>query len=299
MTVDRLSSLLTHFSVRAGIFHVGRICGVHQFRDDPLLGHLHLVKRGSVHLLGQRYQAIEIAEPTILFLPRAGAHQLVADEATGADVVCGTVRFGVGGGNPVTDSLPPVVMIGLASLPGAEALLRLMFDEAFSTYGGRQAALDRLCEVLVILLLRHCMDQRLAQGGMLAGLSDKRLADVLLALQADPAHAWDLPEMASRAGMSRARFAARFREVTGETPADFLASWRIMLAQRLLCEGHQLKQIADDVGYGSASALTRAFIRKVGCTPTEWRKGAAQSAEDETAGHANETDGTLRTAHGA
>jgi AraC-like DNA-binding protein len=85
-----------------------------------------------------------------------------------------------------------------------------------------------------------------------------------------PTQAWTLEEMADLAGMSRARFAVHFREVTGETPADYLASWRITLAQGLLRAGRPLKHVALDVGYGSASALTRAFIRKIGQPPTHW-----------------------------
>jgi AraC-like DNA-binding protein len=152
-------------------------------------------------------------------------------------------------------------------------LLGLVFDEAFSDQFGRQAVLDRLCEVLMIRLLRHCMTHGLTQGGTLAGLADHRLAKALADIHKEPARERDLASMAALAGMSRARFAVKFRDVTGETPIDYLASWRIMTAQNLLKRGRPLKHVADDVGYGSASALTRAFIRKLGCSPTAWLKG--------------------------
>ncbi len=70
--------------------------------------------------------------------------------------------------------------------------------------------------------------------------------------------------------MSRARFAVRFRQVTGHTPADYLAAWRVMVAQDMLREGRPLKHVALDIGYGSVSAFTRAFVRKTGDTPTAW-----------------------------
>lgn len=221
-------------------------------------------------MIGVRKEVIDITEPSILFLPRPEAHRLVADDGVGADVVCGTVLFGAGGRNLVTDSLPSVVLVALTALPGVEALLGLMFVEAFSEQCGSQAALDRLCEVLMIRLLRYCIDQGLTQGGALAGLSDSRLAKALIEIHADPARAWQLSDMAAAAGMSRARFAVRFREVTGETPADYLATWRVMSAQRLLKQGRHLKHVACEVGYGSASALTRVFVRKLGYSPTEW-----------------------------
>lgn len=291
-TMDKLTTLLTHFSLHAGVFYTGNICGSHDFHEDALRGHIHLIKRGPVQVIGVRKEVINITEPTMLFLPRPDKHRLVADEHAGAEVVCGTVQFGNGGRTPITDSLPSVVLVELAKFPGVEALMGLMFDEAFSEHGGRQAVLDRLCEVLMIRLLRYCIDQGLIQGGTLAGLADIRLAKALIAIHDDPAHDWELSSMAALAGMSRARFAVRFREITGETPADYLASWRVMTAQRLLKRGLQLKHAAYDVGYGSASALTRAFVRKLGCTPTEWLKGLQEVPHDskhETQGSSIET----------
>jgi len=271
--MDRLTTLLSHFSLHAGVFYTGNICGIHDFAQDSLRGHIHLIRRGPVQVIGVKQEVFDITEPTLLFLPRPDTHRLVADDRAGADVVCATVQFGGGGRNPITDSLPSVVMVKLTELAGVESLLGLMFEEAFAEQSGRQAVLDRLCEVLMIRLLRHCIAHGLTQGGTLAGLADLRLAKVISAIHDDPASAHDLPGMAALAGMSRARFAVRFRAVTGETPADYLAAWRVMTAQGLLKKGKQLKHVAGDVGYGSASALTRAFVRKLGCSPSEWLKG--------------------------
>lgn len=291
--MDRLTPLLNHFSLHAGVFYTGNICGVHDFHEDALRGHIHLIKRGPVQVIGVRSEVINISNPTLLFLPRPDTHRLVADERSGTDVVCGTVQFGGGGRNPISDSLPSVVMVELAELAGVEALLALMFEEAFSEHCGRQAVLDRLCEVLMIRLLRYCIDKGLTQGGTLAGLADNRLSKTLIAIHDDPGQEWGLSNMAALAGMSRARFAVRFREVTGETPADYLASWRVMTAQRLLKRGLQLKHVAYDVGYGSATALTRAFVRKLGYSPTEWLKGQREVPYHPT----HETQGPLDETH--
>lgn len=272
--MDPLNNLLTHFSLQAGVFYTGNICGVHDFEHDALRGHLHLIQSGSVNLLGQGLARMVITEPTLLFLPRPDAHRLLADEQAGADVVCGTVQFGGGGHNPITDSLPDVVRVPLSHLPGTDALLGLVCEEAFNSQSGSQAVLDRLCEVLIIRLLRHCIASGLTRGGTLAGLADARLGRILTALHAEPARDWDLLAMAALAGMSRARFAVHFREVTGETPADYLASWRVMTAQRLLKQGLPLKHVAFNVGYASASALTRTFVRKLGCSPAQWVKAS-------------------------
>ena len=275
--MDRLSPLLHRFSLSAGVFYTGQICGIHHFERDTQRGHVHLIKRGPVKLVGRREGTLTITEPTLLFLPRPGAHRLIANDRDGADVVCASIQFGGGGHNPITDSLPPLVLVRLADLPGAQALLELLYDEAFAEHCGRQAALDRLCELLLIKLLRHCLDRGVTQGGTLAGLADPRLAKVLVAMHEDPTRAWELLDMASLAGMSRARFAVHFREVTGDTPADYLASWRITLAQGMLRAGRLLKHVALEVGYGSSSALTRAFTRKIGLPPTHWLRQAAES----------------------
>lgn len=276
--MDRLATVLTQFSLRAGVFYAGNICGIHDFHHDAVRGHIHLIRRGPVQVVGVLNEQIDITEPSLLFLPRPDVHRLIADDQAGADVVCGTVRFGTGVSNPVNNSLPSIVLIRLAELDQVESLLDLLFAEAFSEHCGRQAVMDRLCEVLMIQMLRYCIDHGLTQGGTLAGLSDTRLSKALVALHNDPAKDWKLSSMAALAGISRARFAVRFREITGETPADYLASWRVMTAQGLLRKGRPLKNVAVDVGYGSASTLARVFVRKLGCSPTEWLKGCPEDA---------------------
>ncbi|WP_372828516.1 cupin domain-containing protein [Polaromonas sp.] len=282
--MDVMASLLSSFSLHAGVFYTGNICGIHDFEHDTQRGHLHLIRSGSVLVHGVTRRRFKVVQPTLMFLPRPDQHRLVADHGPGADVVCATVQFGGSGINPVTASLPDLVMVPLAQLPGVDALLDLMFEEAFHEHAGRQGVLDRLCEVLMVRLLRHCMAHGLTQGGALAGLADARLGPVLTALHECPQRLWDLPGMAQLAGMSRARFAVRFREVTGDTPADYLAAWRVMTAQRLLAGGLSVKQVADEVGYGSASALSRAFVRRLGLAPGQWiRQQTGQTPTGEVA----------------
>ena len=267
---DQLSHLLQRFSLSAGVFHVGQICGIHHFAQDATHGHVHLIRRGPAQLVEASGISTTIEEPTLIFMPRPDTHRLITDERLGADVVCANILFGLGGGNPITTSLPSVVHIKLADLPGAEALLYLVDEEAFTPQTGRQAALDRLCEVLMIRLLRHCLAHGLTQGGTLAGLADAKLSKALHAMHSQPARSWSLSDLATEAGMSRSRFAVRFREVTGHTPADYLAAWRVLVAQDWLRSGRALKTVALDVGYGSVSAFSRAFMRHAGRTPTTW-----------------------------
>lgn len=270
MLPDPLSPVLSHITIDAGVFYSGNICGMHDFDRDEHCGHLHLVRQGRVELVGAGHRTLRVDRPTLLFLPRAWKHQLIAIQASGADVTCATVRFGGSLRNPIAESLPDLVEVQLDSLPGASELLELMLHESNRPRPGSKEILDRLCEVLIIHLLRHCMDQQLVRQGTLAGLADRRLAVALNELHASPQTPWDLVSLAGRAGMSRSRFAKRFREVTGQTPADYLAGWRVQVAQSLLLAGKPVKAVAAEVGYGSTSALSRVFSRKTGEAPSLW-----------------------------
>ena len=131
--------------------------------------------------------------------------------------------------------------------------------------------LNRLFELMVIQLLRQLLGDGQMASGMLAGLADKRLSRALVAMHDAPAHNWSVEALASLAGMSRASFAAHFRAVVGSTPGDYLADWRIGLAQKRIREGRPLALVADEVGYQSPSALARVFRRKTGVSPSQWR----------------------------
>ncbi len=102
------------------------------------------------------------------------------------------------------------------------------------------------------------------------GLSDSRLGKAIEGMHKHPEAAWSLEQLAQLAGMSRTRFAAYFRQVVGVTPFDYLANWRLGVAQTMLRKGNSLKLIASAVGYANATALTRIFTQRVGMSPTEW-----------------------------
>jgi len=106
---------------------------------------------------------------------------------------------------------------------------------------------------------------------MLSGLSHPRLRGALVALHESPASDWTLDALAREAGMSRSVFAAAFRETVGTTPGQYLQDWRIALAQQALRRGRPLKVVAADVGYGSETALSRAFKAQTGQSPRAWR----------------------------
>jgi len=271
MSKDRLDALLQRFSVTARMFHSGPLCGVTDFYEIEDLGQLHVVKRGVVVVDYGKRKREKIEEPSIIFYPRPYKHRFITDAEAGADMACANVSFNLGSVNPLAQALPPVVVIPLRELD-ADCMLDALFKEAFAQQCGRQHVVNRLFEVVIVAILRTLMNRALVDQGMLAGMAHPQLAKALIAIHETPSRAWPLEKLAARAGMSRSHFAATFAEVTGTTPADYIARFRISIAQDLLRRGHATKLIAEKIGYGSAAAFSRAFGAVCGQTPRAWKK---------------------------
>ena len=126
-----------------------------------------------------------------------------------------------------------------------------------------------------ILLIRHIVGNGLVEGGVLAGLADPRLSGALIAMHETPQRNWSLEDLADAAGMSRTRFAGRFRDVVGQTAIAYLAGWRMQVASGLLAKGSPVKGVASTVGYDDPAAFSRAFSKVIGCSPREWIAKAA------------------------
>ncbi|BDM22104.1 AraC family transcriptional regulator [Pseudomonas sp. LRP2-20] len=268
--MDRLSTLLKHFNLHASTFHQGGFCGTTPVYGQHSFGHAHLLRAGRLTFRNNRGQPTELSEPSLILAVRPQAHQLLASEADDAQLVCATLHFDGGANNPLTLALPDFIIMPLRELQGLDGTLDWLFAEAFGDECGRDVVLNRLFELMVIQLLRHLMARRTIASGMMAGLAHAQLSRALVCIHDEPQRNWSVAELAGRSGMSRASFAAHFRETVGITPADYLANWRISLTQKRLREGRPIALIADEVGYESPSALARTFRRKVGTSPKGW-----------------------------
>lgn len=256
---DRLAALLSRFGLRAEVQPGGAQAA------PPDGAELLLLRRGALTLQHAGAPELLMSEPTAVFFPRPLPRRLEA--SADAELLCARVRFGSGEDNPMLRHLPARLVVPLAALPTLTATLQLLFDEALARRCGHAGVVDRLTEVLVVQLLRHAIAERLVDGGLVAGLSDERLARALAALHARPGQPWTLARLAAVAGMSRARFAAHFVATVGLPPGEYLTQWRLGLARTLLRRGQPVKQVALEVGYGSASALARVFRQRLGMNP--------------------------------
>lgn len=274
MPTDPLRPLLRNFGAQARTFFAGTLCGSRSYGAAPGEAYLHLLRAGSVTLNDARGYSVALDEPTLIFYSRPLDHRFLADRTRGADLVCASVRFRHTSFNPVLLALPERFQCPLADMKDAEAVLGVLFEEAFDDRPGRQEVVDRLFEVVLVGMLRIVLqrDRGPAGVGLLRGLSHPQLGKALSAMHAEPARDWSIDGLADAAGMSRSSFAAAFKECVGDSPGNYLAGWRVALAQTLILEGRQTKAVAEQVGYASQAGFLRAFKSAVGRSPTEWKR---------------------------
>lgn len=275
--VDRLSTLLDRFHVRASLFHTGALCGRTTFEVRPHRAFLHVLRRGGLEIEHPANVAlprrVAVDEPTLALYPRAVHHEFINPPVEGSEFTCATLHFDGGDRNPIVAALPSLVLVPLDAVPGLQPTLDLLFSETDRVRCGSRLLADRLFEVVLIQVLRWIVDHPQAAGvshGLLVGLNDPRLARALMALHAAPQEDWTLSRMAAIAGMSRSAFAATFKTATGATPSAYLTDWRLAVASTLLRAGQAQKLVAADLGFSTASSLSRAFKQRFGTSPRGW-----------------------------
>ena len=280
-TIDRLTPLFERFRVRTRLFHNGPLCGVTDFSEEGR-GFLHVLRRGELEMTvvhdDDRVQRMRVTRPSLLFFPRPVRHSFFNAPADESDFSCATLDFDGGATHPIVRTLPSVVVIGLDDVAALRPALGLLFAEVDNVRCGRPILADRLFEVVLIQMLRWMLDHPdvlQLPPGLLPALADDRLAPALVALHEDPGRGWNLDLMAREASMSRSAFAARFKDVVGRTPADYLIEWRLTIAQDRLRSGASVSVVATDLGYSSPSAFSRAFTQRMGVSPRAWLAIAA------------------------
>ncbi|MEG3152184.1 AraC family transcriptional regulator [Sphingomonas sp. ZT3P38] len=159
-------------------------------------------------------------------------------------------------------------------------LIELIMDECGHDDPGKEMVLHRLLEVLLVEALRwRGIGADDARAGLLNGMRDPLLARVLRTMHADVRANWTVAALAKIAGLSRSAFAARFGEVLGCGPIEYLARWRMALAKDSLLRGAKtLDRIADEIGYESASAFSTAFRKRLGISPGKFARASAEAA---------------------
>lgn len=272
--MDRLSSLLTLFNPKA------EQVVPFSLTTDACIGGTE-AGASSLYVAGEQALTLEmagvvitLAPHDIVWLPTGAGHRLRAVEE--GDGVMARIRMGALHHNPLFLSLPDYVVIeGGGRRPDLQPLIQLMLVEANQARCAHTMALDRLCEVLMIHLLRHIITDMTVEQGVIAGLGDKRLAKALTAVHDAPDQAWSIETLAQQAGMSRTAFSLHFKAVVGTPPGEYLKQWRMRLAHHWLEDDSiTISIIAERLGYQSEAAFRRVFRQVMGVPPGAVRRQA-------------------------
>ena len=207
----------------------------------------------------------------------------------------GEVRHGTRGGPPDVRLLggwfafesPDAALLvsllpALVHVRGVErlsVLVRLVGEESGERRSGRDLVLTRLVEVLLIEALRSTPGED-APPGLLRGLADPQLALAMRQMHGQLARSWTVAQLAKTAALSRSAFFERFTRTLGLPPMEYLLAWRMAVAKDLL-RRHDLglAEVAERVGYGSASTFSTAFSRHVGQPPSRYAASVRTSPQ--------------------
>jgi AraC-like DNA-binding protein len=255
-----------------------------------------VVLEGSCRLAvdGQRPLTLEAGDfvllPTTPGFTMSGFEPVRAERINPkvASAPTGEVRHGARGGRPdvrllggyfVFDSPDASLMVSLlpalVHIRGVErlsALVRLVGEESNGQRSGRDLVLTRLVEVLLIEALRSTPDEN-APPGLLRALADRRLAPAIRHMHGQLGRSWKVSQLAKTAALSRSAFFERFTRTVGLTPMEYLLGWRMAVARDLLRRHNVgIGEVAERVGYASASTFSTAFMRHVGQPPGRYAR---------------------------
>lgn len=194
-----------------------------------------------------------------------------------ANIICGAVRFDHPAAHQLVRLLPKLIFIEAWRSPQMEwiqSILRLMAIEARELQPGGETIITRLADILVIQSIRSWMaEDPLAQKGWLGALHDKQIGYAILLIQRNPARMWTVASLANEVAMSRSAFAARFKELVGESPMQYVTRWRMNVALTWIKEKDiSVRELAYRFGYQSEAAFSRAFKRFIGVSPGAARR---------------------------
>ncbi len=273
--------------------------------DDVRVIPFHLVRRRGFTLQSAGARAVPVVAPEVCICPGGAAHRLFvgrsaaptaleailtgngprpasARDETATELVCGVFMARAIPNNPLLDALPSVLTVSTGdaasnpTLASAVALLLLELERG----GGGGFTVSRLLEIFCAEALRaHQRGAGAQTPSWFRGLADPKAREALRCIHQEPENSWTVERLAKCVGLSPSRFAARFRESTGQSVMRYVASWRSNVACRLLRDSDlSIGEIAQRVGYESLPAFSRAFKDQVGASPANWRAASARGA---------------------
>jgi AraC-like DNA-binding protein len=257
------------------------------------IGTLHIIEEGELVLRIDGDAHVEhVSSGDVILLPRGDPHHISDagkraratvragasehDAPEPARWLCGTFTIGDPQASHLLASLPAVIILRGArgpALEGLEVARRMLLFEMQSPSQGSAVMVARILDLLFIQILRAWAAGTDAEPNWLAGALDPQIGPALTAIHRHPGRDWTVEELARACSLSRSAFAARFVARVGKPPATYLAHVRLDAATDLLRDSSlPVTLIAENVGYTSEAAFSRAFKHRYGTPPARWRQ---------------------------
>jgi transcriptional regulator GlxA family with amidase domain len=133
---------------------------------------------------------------------------------------------------------------------------------------------------LVVYLKRPGGQEQFSEPLRFQVRSSDRFAELAAWIQGHLQQDLSAESLANRACLSPRHFSRRFKDAFGSPPAAFVEGLRLSEArERLTLPDQTIESVADSVGFKSADAFRRAFERRFGIAPSNYRKNFAMRSE--------------------
>lgn len=255
--------------------------------EGPVLldqGDLIIIPHGAAHALFCGHEPERTILPLDTVLERSGydgSGVLVygGDEPQSeTQLICGHFSFDTHAKHVLVERLPPFIHLknyGEAAGKWMEATLRMIGDEAGRHRMGGDLIALKMSEIILAQAIRSFIESSDAAEWGLGAFSDSNLRRALDAFHKAPNATWTVDTLAQAAGMSRTSFAVLFQKKMTATPMQYVTSWRMEIAKKLLSNPQNtVADAAEGAGYASDSAFARVFKKETGWTPAGYRKSS-------------------------
>ncbi len=292
--MDVLTSLVNGLNLHAKLIYSGGVCGrwLMDHNSDRSV-FFHMLSKGEGWVYTSKWDAPLLLEKgdLILFLPHSDEHflsyskdhlpdtmsdtQLTPWADGEAGFVCGEIELGMPE-SLIWRALPPEIVIKRSQAGDVlTRLIELVNMEASVPRFGSGSVVERLCDSIFILAMRHCIENELVDRGVFSAMQDRRLATVLNLIHEQPWKPWTIAEFCRRAGTSKTMLSEKFAASIGASPIEYLVQWRMQIASHWLREpGMTIERVAERCGYESVPAFSKAFKRTFAKTPGVYRREA-------------------------
>jgi AraC-like DNA-binding protein len=259
--------------------------------DKPVLlteGDLVILPHGHAHTMTDHPETPVTRLEDLVPKQPVGRDGIFYSEGQGTvtTLVCGGLQLEDHTTNPLFSILPPFLHLKGRhgqSNPWLQAIVQLVKAEASANQPAAETVITRLSEILFIQAVRTYMGT-VGDGkrGWFNALKNPQIGQALTLVQHQPEEPWTVESLACRVSLSRSAFSAKFKQLVGESPMQYVTRVRLTKAAALLrTSSATLVEVAKSIGYDSEVAFSKAFRRYFGVAPGAYRQGRRSPLEDE------------------